>query len=210
MNKLLFFSCFLFVAAHGLQAQKADFRQLPDTIWVAVTANEAFVEPEMAHNFKLAAQASFVKANLQKKQALKFILTQDSLQADVHYRLIAYRLVSRTEQNTALALTLLGVATPIALAAAGVPFPVGFYSTPQNRYMTSVHYSPQMAGLGFQDVPELVLKVSTGYASSDAKNERKIAADFGRWMENVSKKWNKNHLRAVRRHSGGPVSALAP
>jgi hypothetical protein len=195
MKKLLML-CLLLMAGSGVFAQQPNYRDMPDTIWVHVS--DAYLAPELADGFRLAAQASFLKVNQRKKQQLKFMLTDDWTAAHVRMELLSYHLATRADKTSALLLTMVGVGGPILLAAAGVPFPVAFYSSPHNHYLTAVSYNPDFYALGFADIPEVKRKVSTGYASSDRKNEGKIAADFGSWMEAMGKKWNKKHLKTSR------------
>ena len=196
MKKLILFFLVL-LPCHGLFAQQ--YEGLPDTVWVAVTAHHEHIHPEMADMFLTSAEAAFYKANQHRKQNLKFMLTHDSAYADVHFQLMAYRVPTGSEKTSALLLTIVGVGAPILLAASGVALPVAFYFTPQNRYLTSVHFSENLKALGFVDQGEVIRKVGTGYAASDRRNEGKIAADFGNWMHFMGRKWNKKQQRALKR-----------
>lgn len=194
------FFCFFFLLAHNLLSAQ-EFQNLPDTIWVAITANDVLVRAEIEDMFRTSAQASFFKANQRKKQNVKFVLTDDYEYADIHYRLTGYRLVTGKEKTTAFLLTAAGIGLPIVLASSGVMMPVAFYFTPQNQYTTSVEYSPYLQEMGFTNSGEFLYKVGTGYTASDHKNEGRIAADFGQRLAMISKRWNKQHLKALKGQS---------
>lgn len=196
MKKFILFFLIL-LCGHSLFARQYD--SLADTVWVAVTAQDASIHPELADIFITSAKAAFYKVNQRRKQNLKFVLTSESAYADIHFQLVAYHLPTSSEKTSALLLTFVGVGAPILLAASGIPIPVVFYFTPENRYLTSVHYSEYFKDLGFVDQAEVVRKVGTGYTSSDQRNEGKIAADFGSWMHVVGKRWNKKQLKAQKR-----------
>ncbi|WP_224999844.1 hypothetical protein [Cesiribacter sp. SM1] len=198
MKKHLLLFAFL-LTTKLLTAQQLDYLNLPDTIWVAVAVQSAEVRPEFEESLKISAQQYFYKINGRVKNKIKFMIAADPAFADMHMHILDCRLATQADKTSSLLLTVVGIGGPLALAAGGIPVPVAFYFTPSNRYVTSISYSGTLISLGFTDEHELLRKVSTGYFSTDRRNEGKVAKDFGYWLEAKGKKLNRKHRKALRK-----------
>lgn len=198
MKKLSLLFAFLLMT-HLLWAQQINYLNLPDTIWVAVSVQSAEVQAEFEESLMMAAQQQFYKINGSARNRTKFMVTTDQAFADVHMQILECRLASRSDKTSTLLLTVVGIGAPLALAAGGMPVPVAFYFTPHNRYVTSISYSRTLNSLGFTDENELLRKISTGYFSTDRRNEGKIAKDFGWWMKAKANKLNRKYRKAARK-----------
>lgn len=93
-------------------------------------------------------------------------------------------LVGSAERSSAIALTAVGVGVPIAMIAAGIPFFVGFWSTPSNQLAVDADLADS---LETETKPARLFVHTSGWTGDRQSQIDRQAAESGRVLDGILK-----------------------
>ena len=174
-----------------------DFGQLPDTVYISVNSHDT-LSAEFADMAILEMQRAFVVNNSRRKHSRYLALAPTLEEADMQIFVHGILFPTKQQRNTALMLSVVGIGVPVVLAASGVPIPVAMYFTSNSQYMVSYRYSDFMKSIGFNDMEQTPLRISTGYVRRPSRGYTRISKAMGMNMIGMARGWNKAYRKATR------------